>query len=353
MHKLARGRWMVAMALAAPVWANAATSPQSVEAAPASPPSVVGEVADDGRILDRVEVVAGVQPGPRLWRVRKGDHVMHVLATVRPLPSRMSWDGDYVQGVIARSQEYILPPDLSITANVGLFKGLTLLPALRRTIKNPDGKTLKDVLPPALYARFSAARQHYLPREKGIEDRRPFIAAEQLYQAALKQNGLGGRPVVTPVLNEAVKRHGLKTTDTGITLKLDDPKAAMVEVQRGHFDDVRCLRQTLDSMDRELPVVARRANAWATGDIATLRALVGKASDGEGDCLSALTEMDFARKHGISNVPQRLRAQWLAAAEAALSRNASTFAMLPLSQVVGPDNYLDALRAKGYEVIEP
>lgn len=350
MHAMTIGKWMVVMALAAPLGTNAATSPQSTQAADAVPPAT----ATDGRLLDQVDVVAGVQPGPRLWRVRKGDHVLHVLATVSPLPTRMEWDADYVQGVMARSQEYILPPQLSITANVGLFKGLALLPALRRTMKNPDGKTLKDVLPPALYARFSAARQRYLPRDRGIEGKRPFVAAEQLYQAALKQHGLGGRSMVTPVLNEAVKRHGLKTTTTGISLKLDDPKAAMVEVQRGHFDDVRCLRQTLDSMDRELPVVARRANAWATGDIATLRALAGQATRaGEADCLSAVTEMDFARKRGITDVPQRLRAQWLAAAEAALSRNASTFAMLPLGQVVGPDNYLDALRAKGYEVIEP
>ena len=350
MHAMKFGKWMLAIALAAPVCANAEASPQATQAANGTPP--VTEPVTDGRILDRVEVVAGVQPGPRLWRVRKGDHVLHVLATVSPLPSGMTWDADYVQGVIARSQEYILPPNLSISANIGLFKGLTLLPALRRTMKNPDGKTLKDVLPPALYARFSVARQRYLPRDRGIEGKRPFVAGEQLYQAALKQNGLGGRSIVTPVLNDAVKRHGLKTTTTGISLKLDDPKAAMVEVQRGHFDDVRCLRQTLDSMDRELPVVARRANAWATGDIATLRALAGKAGS-DGDCLSAVTEMDFARKRGIGNVPQRLRAQWLVAAEAALSRNASTFAMMPLEQVVGPDNDLDMLRAKGYEVIEP
>ena len=92
MHAMKFGKWMLAMALAAPVCANAETSPQATQAANGTPP--VTESVTDDRILDRVEVVAGVQPGPRLWRVRKGDHVLHVLATVSPLPSGMEWDAD-------------------------------------------------------------------------------------------------------------------------------------------------------------------------------------------------------------------------------------------------------------------
>lgn len=306
----------------------------------------------DGRLLDHVEVVGGTQPGPRLWQVRKGEHVLHVLATVAPLPSGMQWDSDRVQGVIARSQEYLLPPGLSVTANVGVFQGLRLLPAYLRVQKNADGKVLKDVLSPPLYARFSATRQRYLPRDRGIENKRPFVAGQALYAAALKGNGLGGKPLVTPVLMQAAKRHGLLVTTTGTSIKLDDPRQALAEVQREQFDDARCLREVLDSIDHELPAVARRANAWATGDIASLRALVGRASS-DGDCLEVIAGMDFARKRGIRDVPQRMRTQWLAAAEAALSRNASTFAALPLEQVVGPGSYLDALRAKGYQIIEP
>ena len=51
--------------------------------------------------------------------------------------------------------------------------------------------------------------------------------------------------MVYPVLNAVIK-HGLKTTDSGISIKIDDPQVAMREISAGDFNDVQCLRQTLD-----------------------------------------------------------------------------------------------------------
>ena len=34
-------------------------------------------------------VVTGVQPGPGMWKVSQGDHVMWVLGTQSPLPKQM------------------------------------------------------------------------------------------------------------------------------------------------------------------------------------------------------------------------------------------------------------------------
>ena len=165
--------------------------------------------SDPGRLLDSVSVVGGVQPGPRLWRVRKGDHVLHVPATVSPLPSGMSWDAPYVQGVIARSQEYSPEAALSITANVGWISGLRLLASYLRLQKNPDGKRLEQVLSPELYGRWRGAREQNALRDNDVEKKRPMLAGQALYAAALKRSGLGGKPVVYPVLNAAIKQHGL------------------------------------------------------------------------------------------------------------------------------------------------
>lgn len=313
-------------------------------------PSVELVQADDGRLLDSVQVVAGNQPGPRMWKIRKGEHVLHVLATVSPLPGGMSWDAAQVEGVIARSQAYIEPPSLGISANVGWISGMRLLPAYLRAKKNPGDATLQQVLSPDLYARWSVAKARYLPRDKGIEKQRPMLAAEALYGAALKRTGLGGKPIVMPVINAAVKRHGLKVVSTGIQIKIDDPKQALKELQAGRFDDAKCLRETLDDIEQKLPDVVRQANAWATGDVASLRTRPAQKAPG---CFEAVMESDFVRKRGISDVPQRLRSNWIKAAEDALSRNASTFAVLPLELVTGQDNYLDAMRAQGFEVIAP
>lgn len=342
---------LVACLSMAPAWAFAQSQPATLQSPPHyAVPTLELAQTSDGRLLDSVEVVAGTQPGPRMWKIKKGDHVLHVLATVSPLPSRMDWDAAQVEGVIARSEEYIRAPYLGISANVGWISGMRLLPAYLRAKKNPGGATLQQVLPPDLYARWSTAKARYLPKNKDVEKQRPMVAAETLYAAALKRSGLGGKPVVSPVIDAAVKRHKLKTTSTAIQLKVDDPKQALQELQAGSFDDAKCMRETLDKIDHKLSDVARQANAWATGDVASLRTRPAQQAPG---CLEAVMETDFARKRGIRDVPQRMRSNWIKAAEDALSRNTSTFAVLPLDLVTGNDNYLDAMRAKGYEVIAP
>jgi len=45
--------------------------------------------------------------------------------------------------------------------------------------------------------------------------------------------------------------------------------------------------------------------------------------------------------------------EWLAAADRALSRNDVTFAMLPMSELLGANGRLAKLKARGYSVEKP
>lgn len=114
---------------------------------------------------------------------------------------------------------------------------------------------------------------------------------------ALKRTGLGGKPIVMPVIDAAVKRHGLKVVPTSITVRIDDPKQALNDLQKGGFDDSKCLRETLDDIDQKLPDVVRQANAWATGDVAALRTRPTQKGPG---CFEAVMESDFVRKRGCA-----------------------------------------------------
>jgi len=42
-------------------------------------------------------LVTGVQPGPGMWKVSKGEHVLWVLGTLAPLPKHISWQSHDVQ----------------------------------------------------------------------------------------------------------------------------------------------------------------------------------------------------------------------------------------------------------------
>lgn len=75
--------------------ASEAAPPKVAVPAPAPAPAVVDLEA---------MVVRGVQPGPGLWKVSKGDHVLWILGTLSPLPKRLQWQATEVETIIGQSQ---------------------------------------------------------------------------------------------------------------------------------------------------------------------------------------------------------------------------------------------------------
>lgn len=324
------------------------TSAQEPPAGSAPPQAAEGQVIE----MDAV-MVSGVQPGPGLWKVRHGDHLMYVLGTHSPLPKNMTWRSDEVDLVLQQADEVLGGPGITVNADVGLLRGLTLLPSALKASKNPDGEKLRDVLPPDLYARWSALKQRYMGRDAGVEKKRPLIAVYELYEEALSRSGLRERGVIDPVIAQALKARKMKRTPTLLTIKLDDPRAAIADFRKETLkpEDLDCFRRTLDLIENDLPQVAARANAWAVGDWPALRSTTRE--DQQLACLSAWFNTDTARKRGMSDIEARVRAKWLETAEAALQKNRITFATLPVWQLVKPDGYLVALQAKGYEIEAP
>ncbi len=83
--------------------------------------TAVSPVADPlVRDLDAV-VVAGAQPGPGMWKVSKGDHVLWILGTVSPLPGGIEWKADEVCEVLEQADEILGSPGVAIRPDVGLF----------------------------------------------------------------------------------------------------------------------------------------------------------------------------------------------------------------------------------------
>jgi len=307
--------------------------------------------ADDIR-TEATMVVHGALPGPGLWKVRKGDHVMWVLGTQSPLPRRMEWRSQEVESALAASQEVLYGPSLKLTVEAnGFFRRLFLVPKLFSARKNPDEKTLRDVLPAALYARWLPLRERYLGRGRKAERMRPLFAAQELWQEALDDNDLVQGGVVGPVVTRAIKTGGLHETRPSKAIKVTDPEALLAEVEHAQLQDTACMAKTIERLEAGSEHLRQRANAWATGDIEALRALPDLDQDRE--CTEAAIDSPMLRKRGGEGIEQALEAAWLAAAEAALAKNASTFAMLPISELLSPDGYLAKLQARGYEVIAP
>ena len=320
--------------------------------AAANPPAAMPQVLPvDGIRTEATVVVTGEQPGPGLWLVRNGSHDLWILGTLNPLPSGMQWQSKQVEQVIANAQEVIRPPRVSLDVKTGWFKGLMLLPSMLGARKNPDGKTLQQVVSPQSYARWKALKARYIGSDGGVEKWRPLFAAQELYQEAMKKSGLDNSKSVWPVINQAIETHHPNVTVVKEEIVVKDPKPLLKEWSKTTLDDIACFDNTMTRIETDLDAMRARANAWATGDMAALQSLPPPYQWDA--CSSAITEAGIGKRLGFGDANQKVRAKWMAAAEAALSKNPVTFATLDMKDLLGANGFLAKLKAKGYTVLAP
>lgn len=319
----------------------------------ASPRVMAQEVTAAEPVVDMAAVqVTGEQPGPGLWKVSNAQgHVLWLLGTVAPLPAGVTWRSDQVQQVIAASDHVLGPPGWTPDVKIGLLRGLTLLPLAMKTARDPQGRTLQQIVAPDAYARWLGLKATYLGRDGGVEKKRPMIASGELYMAFLKRQGLRDSGQVAEALERAYKANRLEPEDARVKLPIDDARAALKELQGTEVDDRACFERTLDTVEFQAAVLRERANAWAAGDIGALRRLAVMSM--ARTCRDVVQDSAFARSRGWNDLPQRARAQWVGLADKALAQHASTFSTVPVSLLMGPDDYLGALRARGYAIEPP
>lgn len=296
--------------------------------------------------IDEV-LVTGERPGPGMWHISKDGHDLWVLATLRPLPKNMTWRSVLVEQRIASSQEVLSPPDVDV--DVGFFRGITLIPALLRARKSPDGRTLEEILPHDLYIRWLALRVKYLGSYD--EHKRPILAAIDLFESALNQSGLTDNTGVWSTVEKAAKKDHVPVQPVQLKIKLQDAKGAVHDL--GNIPqgaEIDCFAKTVERLEVDLQPMRQRANFWSLGDIQGLRSL--PYPDGEGACLNAFLAVPQFRDQ-YESARSRLQDLWLSSAKTALANNASSFAVLPITALLKDDGAIDRLKQQGYEVQEP
>ena len=293
-------------------------------------------------------LVTGERPGPGMWRVSKDGHDLWILATLEPLPKKMVWRSAAVEKQIAASQVVIAPPQ--VTTDIGFFRGLTLLPSLLRARKSPDGATLAQSLPHELYMRWLALRVKYLGSTND-EQMRPMVAALDLYLHALDDAGLTSDDSVWEIVAKSASRAHVPILPVTLKLSIDDPRSSIKEFAQISRDaEVGCLEKTMERVETDLQPMQQRANLWALGDVQGLKAQ--HYPDERVACLDAVFSVPQLRDQ-LQQAKARIDGVWLAAAKNALAANASSFAVLSITEMLQPDGWLDKLRAAGYEVKEP
>ena len=333
--------WGVAGVAAARGNASAVGDAAQTSTGAAVPPAAAA--ADDAQPMEEI-VVTGEHEGPRLWRVRKGDHTLWILGTVTPLPKKMIWQSDAVEAVVQESQEVVPAwPAFGIGANP--FTALRVWMQWHNMQKIPDRMDLQQVLPPATYARFSALKARYAPRDSRIEELRPAFAAERLVDAALDASGLTFHNEVQQTVLKLARKHGIKIHQD--KLRVEDPVDVLKDVGKAPISgEVACLEAVMGRLETDIGPMQARARAWALGNVDELRRLVHP--DDRTACIAAVSTSDRVR-----DLIARAQDDWFLSVEDALNRNQSTLAVQSMDRLLGDKGTLAILRKEGYEVEGP
>ena len=323
-----------------------------IAAAQAQPPS---------EPLEEV-VVTGEFPGPGMWKVTQPDaapgHTLWIVAAHPPLPKRMKWKSRDVEAVALGSQEILLDAGVQMEPDekIGVFRGLSLLPAVLRARKNPDEMTLRDQLPPELYQRWLVQKKRYLGSDSGIEKWRPIFAAGKLRHEAIDDLGLRENGMVWEIVGKLAKKNKIKVTTPSLrfTFPTDGLKAKIKEFSREQLADTDCFATTLDLIDAlaNTDIQDRRAHAWATADLETLEQLP-PLPNAYLSCATAVMSSQAAKDIVPSDIREQLYALWIEAAEKSLASNETTLSIVPMGKLLRDDGYLARLRTKGYTIEAP
>ena len=283
-------------------------------------------------------LVTGEHPGPALWKVTSGQHLLWILAEPpTPLPMAFVWRSKQVEAAIATAQELILDGGITFDSS-RLDRPLTIFVYHdMRTL--PAGQSLADVVPEDLYRRFRTLKNAFAANDEQIERLRPWAAGIELRKHVMKSLSLTNTSVA-----DTVRAHAWRARV--ISLFID---ANYAEFERNSKSNrtISCLEDIVSELETDRNDLQRLANAWSVGDIEALRELVLRQKPDQ--CQPDMFDNDQRAQEAAA----RHAKQWLAAVDLALKTYATAFAVVPTDRIFAPDGWLAALRARGYDVQEP
>jgi hypothetical protein len=289
--------------------------------------------------------------GPEMWQVSKGHNTLWIFGMLTPLRQDINWQSQQVASVIARSQEYIYikTPEIEIPINpLKIINGLRLVHKLRY---NPNGKTLADVIPPDLYARFSRLLTKY-PLDD-MENVRPYFAADGIRGMAVLNSMLTedhGVDIEIENLvnkNESIKRTPIYLGPESINYEFLKESADKLANGTSLTDEIHCLEVSVASIENDIPGMQARARAWESGD------MEGLYKNRDYQKILDLCRDIYFNIDDVEGSVEKSWQNWMHAAEQALGNNESTFAVLDIDRLLDADGLLERLRSKGYSIIEP
>jgi uncharacterized protein YbaP (TraB family) len=194
-----------------------------------------------------------------------------------------------------------------------------------------DGKTLDQVISPALYKQVVARAEKVGIPAVAIQQMKPWMAAVSLTAPALKEAGFNPELGVDKHFYDRAKQAGLerRALETAAYQfdRLDQMSPPLQE---------EMLKSVLADLDTEIANVKTIAQAWSRGELATIERLL----------LGALQETPEL----YDRLLVERNKNWVAPVEQCLQQKTGCFVVVGAAHLVGPHSVVALLKQKGYSV---
>ncbi|MDP1572585.1 MAG: TraB/GumN family protein [Vicinamibacterales bacterium] len=275
-------------------------------------------------------VLLTAQAPPRhfLWTVRgEGPSVAYLLGSLHvltpdfyPLPER-------IEQAFAASGTLVEEIDLA-----EMESPETLMAAMSKAVFL-DGRTLEQVISPALYARVAGkAAPAGLPMT-ALARMKPWMVAVSLTAPAMKQAGFDPAMGVDRHFFDRARAAGIPVEGLEtLAYQLDRFDTLPMALQAG------MLEAAMDDLETQIAQVRVIAGAWARGDVTVIERLL---LEGFRDA-PELTERFLVERNR----------NWVPKVDDCLARPRPCFIVVGAAHLVGPDSLVALLRTKGYDVVQ-
>lgn len=260
-----------------------------------------------------------------LWKVSGKTGVVYLVGSVHLLTQDFYPLSMTLEGAFTESDLLVEEVDMA-----QLTSPQTQMQILSRGML-PSNQTLDTVLSPTAFARISRrVEQLGMPIEP-LKRFKPWLLALTLAQVEWQKAGFDAELGLDKHFYDRARKEGkplrgLETAELQISL-FDGLSADQQE---------RLLNDTLRGLDTEMANVRKLAQAWKTGDIATIEQIILQDLKDDPPIYERL-------------LAERNR-KWLPQIEPLLGRSGRAFVVVGAAHLVGPDGLIAMLKAKGYRV---
>lgn len=261
-----------------------------------------------------------------VWQVSNDQHQLFIGGTVHLLPASefplpAEFDKAYQQ-----AEKLVFEVDIAKMADPSIG------PMVLGYAMYQDGRTLQTVLSPESYQRLQQAAADLGIDITALAQFKPDFVLVQMLQFKLQQLGMAGEGVDAYFFNKGAQ-DGL---EKGFLETLEQQFALLFSISDGFEDD--WIAQNLDQLDETEQFMQQTLAAWRSGDREALTELVSDMHDTE------------VGQRFYQRLLTERNQDWVEQIDAMLQTPQVEFVLVGALHLAGPDNVLDLLKARGYQV---